>query len=366
MLRVLFIDDDPSVHMILRFLLPKECQLISAACGKQGLMLSRKESPDVVLLDLGLPDVDGMTVLRELLGQANAPPVIIVSIHSDSRRIVEAVKIGAADYIVKPVTSKDVSSMIRIALHFRVRAGEQRDAAIATIVGESPGIAKVRQEILRFAVSTLPVLIVGETGTGKELVAEAIHRLSPRREGPFLPMNCGAIPDTLVETELFGSVSGAYTGATTRQGHFEQASGGTLFMDEIGEMNRSAQVKLLRVLEERHITRVGASRPIAVDVRVLSATNRSLKEDIERGQFRRDLYYRINALSVSVPPLRERTEDLPMLVRSFLPEDRITFAALEKLERHDWPGNVRELKNVVERARLYACGEPIGPRHISF
>ncbi len=370
MLRILFIDDDPNIHTILRHLLPKECELISATRGDAGLKLCTEERPDLVLLDIGLPDIDGMLILREIVGQVDAPPVVILSIYSESNKIVEAMKLGAANYIVKPISTKNVIALVKTALRFRTHEAPIGSDLMDEIVGESPRIVRVKRLIARFAEAELPVLITGETGTGKELVAEAIHRLSPRCEGRFLPMNCGAIPESLVETELFGAVAGAYTGAVTRSGLFEQASGGTLFLDEIGEMNRSAQVKLLRVLEDKHVTRVGATTRIPVNVRVVSATNRCLKEAVGRGEFRADLYYRINTLPLDLPPLRERKEDLSLLAKKLLSdgkgETRITIAALEKLERYDWPGNIRELKNVVERARLYAGTEPIGPQHITF
>jgi DNA-binding NtrC family response regulator len=375
MVRILFIDDDPNIHIVLRMCLPGECAVIPATDGAQGVRLAQEEDPDVILLDIGLPDIDGMQVLRRILALPAAPPVIMLTATGDTTKVVEAIKIGAHDYIVKPFTHEKVFAILRTAVH--VHTGDRQipdEVVLPRIIGHSPGIRHVKHLIALYATSESPVLILGETGTGKELVARSIHDLSERRREIYVPINCGAIPETLMETELFGSEKGAYTDAVARPGVFERAHRGTLFLDEIGEMTLLNQVKLLRVMEEKSFCRMGGVRTIASDARIIAATNRAVGSAVKTGSFREDLYYRINTLPLSIPPLRRRRVDIPPLVRAFLQTHAargsagtsISSSAIEKLIDHDWPGNIRELKNVTERAFLFAGRGQIKARHIFF
>lgn len=375
MVRIVFIDDDPNIHTVLQLTLPDECAVIPATDGKSGLRLVEEEDPDLVLLDIGLPDCDGMVLLRRILGLPGAPPVVMLTASNETEKVVESIKIGALDYIVKPFTPRRILSVVHSALRLHLADRTRTaDARFAHIIGSSPAIREVKRRIAMFAPSDSPVLILGETGTGKELVAHTIHDLSARQGEVFVAVNCGAIPDSLMETELFGSEKGAYTDAVTRSGIFERAHRGTIFLDEIGEMSPRHQVKLLRVIEEKSFIRVGGVRSIGSDCRIVTATNRSLQEEVERGTFRGDLFYRISTLPLEIPPLRARKTDIPELARFFL--DRythgrvdgvaLTSAAIEKLLDHDWPGNIRELRNVIERALLFSEGGPLEPRHLFF
>ncbi len=374
MVRILFIDDDPQVQAILRNVAPDDCLVISAETGKSGMELARSESPDLVFLDIGLPDVDGMEVLEDIASIGAAPPVVMLTASSEPERIVQAVKAGAYDYLVKPLDrikiARAVDAAIRVRLHRAAASPGTEQARRCGILGEGRAIEEVRRLVSVYARSNATVLVTGESGTGKELVARAIHRLSARAESPIVAVNCGAIPDTLSETELFGSERGAYTDAVSRAGFLETANGGTLFLDEIGEMSSRTQVKLLRVMETREVARVGSNRTRSLDVRFVAATNRDLKADVAGGRFREDLFYRVDILRLSVPALREHLEDLPLLAAHFLRssggEARITPGAIEKLCGHSWPGNVRELKNVIERARLLAEAGSIEPGHVVF
>ena len=373
MTRLLFIDDDPKAQDTLKMVLADDYQVISAFTGEQGIEIVREENPDVVLLDINLPDLDGLEVLEQIMAIPAPPPVVMLTVYPDVNLIVAAIKLGAFDYIVKPFNLKKLHGTLRQAILTRQISGVRPPSTsvypeLDDIVGESAATKRVKELILRYGASGSPVLVLGESGTGKELAARALHRVSSRT-GSFVPVNCGAIPDNLVESELFGTEKGAFTDARNRQGAFELAEGGSLFLDEIGEMPNAAQVKLLRVLEEKSITRLGGTETIPLNVRVIAATHRNLKEEIKSRSFREDLYYRLGVLLIEMPPLRERKEDIPLLLVSLLNEtedDRksLTNEAMERLMDYEWPGNVRELKNVIERARLLSDDEQIKPRDI--
>ncbi|MBN1836075.1 MAG: sigma-54-dependent Fis family transcriptional regulator [Spirochaetales bacterium] len=373
MIRVLFIDDDPQAQKTLAMVLAGGYAVSSALTAAAGLDRTRAERPDVVLLDVDLPDGSGLDLLDAILALPDPPPVIMLTAYGDLELVKRAIQAGARDYILKPYSL----SLLEGALARAVRHAElsRRVAppggreALDSLVGESPAMAGLRAQLLRYASADCPVLIQGESGTGKELVARALHELSPRRQGPFLAVNCAAVPETVLESELFGSEKGAFTDAVSRPGWFERARSGTLFLDEIGEMSLAAQAKLLRVLESSELYRVGGRDPVRVDVRILSASNRSLLAAVRAGSFREDLFYRLNVLPVSLPPLRERKEDIPLLVAWFMNRlspatVRVEEQALVRLQEHDWPGNVRELRNVVERGLVLAQDGTIRRRDI--
>jgi len=383
MIRILFIDDDPQAQKTLSMVLQEHYNVVSALTAAEGLEVLNKTDPDVVLLDINLPDTSGLDVLDEILRRPMAPPVIMLTAFGKVDFVKRAIQAGAYDYILKPYTLDHLEGTIRravenIALRRAYVQSAARSAGAAhpdspvmgKLVGESRALKELKALIGRFAAGDSPVLIQGESGTGKELAAEAIHHLSPRKEGPFEAINCGAIPETLVEAELFGSEKGAYTDAISRAGCFERADGGTIFLDEIGELPPKAQITLLRVLEFKRIHRVGGTRSIPLNIRILSATNRDLKKDVQAGRFREDLYYRINVLFLQVPPLRSRDGDISLLCAYFLKQKqadlRIHPQAVEKLLSHPWPGNVRELRNVIERAAVLTEGDEIRARDIQF
>jgi DNA-binding NtrC family response regulator len=363
MIRLLLIDDDVPWHRDLKLMLGEEFHLVSAYTGALGIERARATEPDVILLDINLPDMSGVDVLRRL--DHRRVPVVVLTSYDDIRLVVEAVQAGAFDYVVK----RDDFGPLEIALRRAVSAAAVRGISapsedspeLRRIVGNGPAVRRLRDLVRACAAADSSVCVVGESGTGKELVAEAIHRLSARASGPFVSVNCGAIPDQLVETELFGSERGAFTDATSRPGSFEQAQRGTLFLDEIGEMSPAAQVKLLRAVEQKRVRRVGGADEVPLDVRIVAATNRDLRAAVAERRFRDDLFYRIGVLVVHVPPLRERLEDVPILAEHFLGQIvreggavPLTPGAAERLMGHPWPGNVRELRNVLERAVLLA------------
>ena len=375
MIRILFIDDDPQAQKTLSMVLPEDYTLVSALTAAEGLDLLAKTDPDVVLLDINLPDRSGLDVLDEILARPVAPPTIMLTAYGEVEFVKRAIQAGAYDYLLKPYVLEQLEGTIRravenIALR-RAYIPITDPQVMGKLVGESRALKELKSLIGRFAAADSPVLIQGESGTGKELVARALHGLSPRKEGTFQAINCGAVPETLVEAELFGSEKGAYTDATTRAGCFERADGGTILLDEIGELPLKAQVTLLRVLEFKELYRVGGTKAIPLNIRVFSATNRDLKQEVEEGRFREDLFYRINVLFLSVPPLRSRDEDISLLCAYFLQQQkqsnlRIHPQAVEKLLAHSWPGNVRELRNVMERAAVLSDGTEIQVRDIQF
>lgn len=359
-------------------MLPEDCTLASATDGRTGIELAHTRTHDLILLDLGLPDINGMDVLSAIAALPGAPPVVLLTVSSEPYLIVRAMKGGACDYLVKPLDQGKVQAALDTAVRFRLKRASPRRSQAATgeasilseIVGESAVLREVCRLVETYAGANATVLVTGESGTGKELVARAIHRLSSRNGWPFMAVNCAAIPETLIESELFGAEKGAYTDAVARPGLFELASGGTLFLDEIGELSVRAQVKLLRILESRELSRVGSARSVPIDVRIVAATNRDLKEAVRARSFRQDLYYRVHILLLDLPPLRARKDDVPLLVDHFLKVfrfgGRMTYPAIEMLCDYSWPGNIRELRNVVERAVLLAEQGVIEPRHIWF
>ena len=374
--RILVVDDEPSICKILEQLFEYEGHEVEmAGSGPEALERFDAFSPEVVFLDVKMEGMDGLEVLDEIRNRDPRAQVVMISGHGTIDTAVEATRKGAYDFLEKPLDTDRLLVTLRNVLRVRglsdsVEALRSQVESRHEIVGGSFAVRRVVDRIEKVAPTDARVLITGENGTGKELVARAVHQLSPRSDRPFVEVNCAAIPSELIESELFGHVKGAFTGATeNREGKFEQADGGTLFLDEVGDMSAAAQSKVLRALEEGVVTRVGGSRPRSVDVRVLSATNKDLEAEIEEGRFREDLYYRLNVVPVHVPSLRERREDIPMLVQHFtdqaqasdgLGARRFTPEAMERLKSLDWPGNVRELRNTVERLLILSAGEEIG------
>jgi DNA-binding NtrC family response regulator len=368
MARVLVVDDEPGVRESLRMLLRDECEVALAGSVDEALAGLRENPPDLVLLDLVMPGRSGFELLSELGARPGGPAVVVLTGTTAVATAVEAMKQGAADYVTKPFEVDALRIKVRQLLERRALEREVEDLRarvesrdrLGALLGRSEAMQEVFRTIRRVAASRVTVLVRGESGTGKELVARAIHQLGPRREGPFVAVNCAGIPDTLIESELFGHERGAFTDARERRiGRFEAASGGTLFLDEIGELAPPVQAKLLRALQERRIDRVGGSEPVEVDARVVAATHRDLEKDVDAGRFRADLYYRINVVALELPPLRERREDIRLLAAHFLARaraeaghgpTRIAPRALAALERFPWPGNARELANAIERA----------------
>ncbi len=378
-LRVLLADDEAPLRRILgRELVRKGHEVSLAEDGQRALRLLAEEDFDVAILDVRMPGLDGLSVLRTLREEVSPPEVILLTGNATVEVAVEAMKLGAYDFVTKPCRIDHLDALVRAAGekrrlardNERLRRREERDDPSPLVQGwNSRAMRPVLRLIERLAPSDLPVLVMGESGVGKELVAREIHRRSRRAGGPFVDLNCAAIPDTLLESELFGYEKGAFTGADKgRSGLLEAADGGTLFLDEIGELPGGLQVKLLRVLETMTFFRVGGRRKITVDVRLVAATNRDLATESREGRFRADLYYRINAGTIVVPPLRERREEILVLARAFLEQvdGRLELAPeTEKaLLAYDWPGNVRELRNVVERAALLARGGVVRPEDL--
>ena len=365
---LLVVDDEPQILRAVAGLLQDEgFEVLTALDGETALKMVAAEAPDLVLLDIALPGLDGLEALTELKRQHPLLPVIMVSAYGSVENAVKATRLGAFDFIEKPPNADKILLSVRNALEWARLAEEnrrlrQQRAPVKEIIGESAAISRLREKLALVAPTNAAVLIIGENGTGKELVARALHALSRRSHQPLVEVNCAAIPEDLIESELFGHEKGAFTGASSRRrGKFDLAHEGTLFLDEIGDMSLKTQAKILRILEEQRFERVGGGRPIQVDVRVLAATNKNLEEEIAKGRFREDLYHRINVIPLNVPPLRERREDTPLLAAHFLqelsqengaPAKTFTPAALEALAAMPWPGNVRELKNFVFRLAI--------------
>ncbi len=373
--RILVIDDEAAIRESLRMTLEYEgYECVLAATGQEGLALAERESPDLVLLDVKMPGMDGLEVLDRLRAMNEALPVVVVSGHGTISTAVEATKKGAFDFIEKPFASDRVLVSLRNALDQRRLRDENRSLKRAVevrhqMIGESAPLRQVMAAVGRAAPTNATVLIQGESGVGKELVARTIHRNSLRSRERFVQVNCAAIPEELIESELFGHEKGSFTGATEKQvGKFEQADRGTIFLDEVGDMSAKTQAKVLRVLQEGEVERLGSARTIKVDVRVIAATNKNLEEEIEKGRFREDLYFRLAVIPVYVPPLRDRPEDIPLLVRHYIDyftrenntrPRRITQAALDAMQRYRWKGNIRELRNTVERLIIMSPGDTI-------
>src|SRR6476660_8227569 len=373
--RILVIDDEAAIRDSLRMTLEYEgYEFIGAATGQEGLALAEREAPDLVLLDVKMPGMDGIDVLDRVRAMNEALPVVVISGHGTISTAVEATKKGAFDFIEKPFASERVLVSIRNALDQGRLRDENRSLKRAVevrhqMIGDSPELKQVMAAVGRAAPTNATVLIHGESGVGKELVARTIHRNSLRRRERFVQVNCAAIPEELIESELFGHEKGSFTGAIEKQvGKFEQADRGTIFLDEVGDMSAKTQAKVLRVLQEGEVERLGSARTIKVDVRVIAATNKNLEEEIEKGSFREDLYFRLAVIPINVLPLRERPEDIPLLVRHYMDyfsrennvrPKRITQAAMDVLQRYRWKGNIRELRNTIERLHIMTSGDTI-------
>jgi two-component system response regulator AtoC len=377
--RILVIEDEHAALEALSMLLSDEgYTVIEADRGQTGLMCARQEEPDLILLDIRLPDVNGLELLGRLRDERCDAAVVVMTADTTSSNAIRATQLGAFDYIAKPINDEHLLVLIRRALEYRRLEREVQDLRtkappqpVPTFVGHSAAMQEVYKLIGRVAASDATVLILGESGTGKELVADAIHAFSKRSAGPLIKVNCAAIPESLLEAELFGHEKGAFTNAVSRRvGRFEQADKGTIFLDEIGELTPPLQAKLLRVIQQRTIERLGSNSPITVDFRLVAATAQDLSAAVSSGEFRDDLYYRLNVLSIALPPLRERREDIPFLVQRFLgrSERPVTIRqdALDLIMTHDWPGNVRELENVMTRAIVLAPGGVITPECVQF
>jgi len=379
MVTILFIDDDIFAHNTLKMVLPKEYSVVSAYTGKDGIEAIKSSNPQVVLLDINLPDEDGIRVLDKIQAVPSPPSVIMLSAERDIKTVIAAIKKGAYDYVVKPYKLKELEGSIRRAVEsMSMRKYFDRETVspeLDNILGLSRGIKTVRELILKYRNSDSTVLITGKSGTGKELVARTLHAVSPRAPNPFVAVNCGALPESIIEAELFGSERGAFTDSRTRAGLFEQANTGTIFLDEIGEMPLSTQVKLLRILEEKEVRRVGGSKSIPLNIHIIAATNRDLKERTAKGFFREDLYYRIGVLPIAIPLLSQRSEDIILLASFFIKKitdktstdfKHLSEEARNKLLHYPWPGNIRELKNVIERALLLSTTAEIQAENIRF
>ena len=382
--RILVADDEPSLRELLTELLTDEGYTVdSVATGAE--VLERLQSDtryDLLLLDLRMPQIDGLQLLERLRNEGEDIPVIMMTAHGTSSSAIRAMQMGAYDYLPKPFDNDEVLVVVKRlfehqALASRVRALERREEDLRErMIGRSPAMREIYKTIGRVADSEASVLISGETGTGKELAANLIHQFSSRRNGPPpVKVNCAALPETLIESELFGHEKGAFTGAVSqRKGRFELANKSTIFLDEVGEITLPVQKKLLRVLQEGEIERVGGTGVVKVDVRVVAATNRDLFKEVEDGRFREDLYYRLNVINLHMPPLRERRSDIPVLIEHFLdkyrykpgaPPTKISEDALELLENYDWPGNVRQLENEIERAVTLSHGNVITSHYLN-
>jgi len=378
--RVLVVDDDASVAQVVRYLLEEEGYDTAVVADVAGAKLALAAGPfDLVVTDLRLPDGTGLDVLRLVDEAGPDVPVILITAFATVKTAVEAMKQGAFDYVQKPFDNDRLKGIVANALRLRDLKLENvrlRDEVagrygLNAIVGSSPQMERVREMVRLAAASEAAVMVLGETGTGKELVARAIHFLGRRAAQPFVAVNCGAIPENLVESELFGHKKGSFTGAVSdRDGRFVQADTGTIFLDEVTEMKRDLQVKLLRAIEAHEVQPVGSTETLKVDVRIISATNRDPMQCVRDGEFREDLYYRLNVFALPIPPLREHRQDIPELAGSYLVQrgygpGAVTKEALELLAEHDFPGNVRELQNVIESGLILSGGKPVLPEHIA-
>jgi two-component system NtrC family response regulator len=372
---ILLIDDDDSLRRVMEFsLVESGYRVQAAASGEDGLLLLEKEAFDAVITDITMPGMSGMEVLARVRARDEHLPVIVITAYGTIESAVLAMKKGAFDYITKPFNRDELRLTLDKALRMRklerenveLRAEVTDRYRFENIIGASEKIGEVLNMAGRVASSNASVLITGESGTGKELLAKGIHYNSSRAEGPFVAVNCAAIPENLIESELFGHMKGAFTGAIRdKEGKFELAGGGTLFLDEIGELRIDLQAKILRALQERQVDRVGGSHPISVDVRVIAATNKDIERAVKEGSIREDLFYRLSVIMLHMPPLRERRDDIPLLVRHFLKkfnagtDMRIDAEVLSAIKAYGWPGNVRELENVIEHASVLRRGDVI-------
>ncbi|HET9397142.1 MAG TPA: sigma-54 dependent transcriptional regulator [Nitrospiraceae bacterium] len=372
---ILVVDDEEAIVSSLGSILQDEGYEVAVAkSGVEALKIYTVDPPDLMLLDIWMPEMDGLETLRRVKELVPTAQVMVMSGHGSIETAVKAIKLGAYDYIEKPLSLENVTLRVKHALEqFRL---EEENRSLRTkvqrkfeLVGQSPAMQQLRQLIDTAGPTNSRVLVGGENGTGKELVARAIHLQSARADRPFVAVNCAAIPETLIESELFGHEKGSFSGATSmKRGQFEQADGGTLFLDEIGDMSLSTQAKVLRALQEQQFNRVGGTKLLKVDVRVLAASNKDLMKEIEKGTFREDLYYRLNVVPIVVPPLRERREDIPLLIRHFmklhaeeqgLRTKEVTPDAMAVFQQYEWPGNIRELRNLIERLMIMVPGNVI-------
>jgi len=382
---ILVADDDAAIRSLLRQVLQEDGYLVhEAATGLEVVEKVKAESPDLVIMDVRMPELDGIEALSRVKATHPRTAVLIMTAFGSSNAAIRAMELGAFDYVTKPFELDKIDHQVTKVFEYQELAAEvevlrgEISSLVQTerIVGNSPAMQEVYKTVGKVAKSDATVLITGESGTGKELVAEALHYNSNRRAGPMVKVSCAALPETLLEAELFGHEKGSFTGAMTqRRGRFEMADKGTIFLDEIGEMSLQTQTKLLRVLQDRKIERLGSSLPIKVDLRIICATNKDLQKQVEQTKFRDDLFYRLNVIHIHMPPLRERKEDIPALVEHFLAKHRysataqpaaISEEALRRLMEYDWPGNVRELENVVERAVVLSRGQVITSRELPF
>jgi len=384
MASILVVDDEPGVRSSISGVLRDEgFDVETAETGEECLEKANGAAYDVIVLDIWLPGLDGLTTLQRLRERQIDSQVVIISGHGNIESAVRAIKSGAYDFIEKPLSLEKTVLVVRNALRQRDLEAENRVLRAKvdrqqqhTMVGESPAMNHLRETVSQTAPTNGRVLILGESGTGKELVARTIHMSSRRKSGPFIEVNCASIPEELIESELFGHVRGAFTGAVAdKPGRFEQASGGTIFLDEIADMSLKTQAKVLRVLQEQVMERVGGTQRIKVDVRVLAATNKDLPAEIRAGRFRDDLYFRLNVIPIFVPPLRERQQDVPLLAEHFMAllsaeygkrPKRFAPEAAARLQQYSWPGNVRELRNVIERLLIFAGGDTITAQDLGF
>jgi two-component system nitrogen regulation response regulator GlnG len=381
--KLLVVDDEPSIQFsIQQVLADEDIEILSAETAEQGVRLALENSPDVILLDVRLGDRSGLEVFRDLRRLDPKSLIIFITGHGTSDTAIEAMKLGAYDYLVKPLDAVQLQQVVSQAMAISrlmhvptiVEEADRPEDRPDRLIGSGAAMQTVCKQIGRIAPQDVNVLILGESGTGKELVARAIYHHSRRNQAPFLAINCAAIPESLLESELFGHERGAFTGAERRRiGKFEQSHGGTLLLDEIGDMAPRTQAKILRLLQEGNFERLGGSEPITANVRVIAATNQDLDALIERGRFRKDLYYRLRGVTIVLPPLRERAEDIPELAHYFLfrynrqigtTVQSISPEALELLEKHHWPGNVRELQSVVREALIVSAGPTILPEFL--
>jgi two-component system response regulator AtoC len=382
---LLVADDDPSIRSLLKQLLSDEgFAVLEASTGIEVVEKVKESSPDLVIMDVRMPELDGIEALSRVKATNPKTAVLIMTAFGSSNAAIRAMELGAFDYITKPFELDKISHSVKRVLDYQDLTQEvevlrdEISSLVQTerIVGNSPAMQEVYKTVGKVAKADATVLITGESGTGKELVAEALHFNSNRRSGPLVKVSCAALPESLLEAELFGHEKGSFTGAMTqRRGRFEMADKGTIFLDEIGEMTMPTQTKLLRVLQERKIERIGSNLPIRVDIRIIVATNKDLQKQVEQGKFRDDLYYRLNVINIHMPPLRDRKEDIPSLVEHFLAKHRysataqpaaISEEAIRRLMEYNWPGNVRELENVIERAVVLSRGQIITSRELPF
>ncbi|MCJ7747688.1 MAG: sigma-54 dependent transcriptional regulator [Desulfobacterales bacterium] len=371
---LLIVDDEPGARESLEVILEDDCHVLSVGSGQEALKTLQQKPINLILLDVNMPDMDGLTVLRKIKEQDEEIDVIMVSALNQARKAVDAIKLGAYDYITKPYEPEDILSTVNRVISKQklykeldfLRREVEESRGFDQIVSQDKAMQEIFQLIKKVALTSTNILITGESGTGKELIARSIHRQGNRRNGPFVAINCAAIPSELMESEMFGHEKGAFTGAHTRTiGKFEHANGGTLFLDEVSVLRSDLQAKLLRVLQEREIERIGSNKPIKIDIRVISATNSNLEDAVAQGKFRQDLYFRLNVIPISIPPLRERKEDIPLLAKHFLNKFNTAFnkkipgfteKVLDTFTKYHWPGNIRELENLIERIVVLSSG----------